>query len=408
MDIASLTVPISKHEFATTMNAACNGAPGTDGIDAVMLKAAPKEAHTILRNNMNDILSSIASIPPEWQTAHIILLPKEGAPDNPANYQPISLLQTTYKVFTKILTEQLSAIANKYILNHSQLGFHKGMSTQSALHTLTNVLEEAKHSNKEVHVAYVDFHKAFDSIRHQELFDILEFYGLGQNFIKLIHDLYTGCHTDIYINNSNCFPVAQGVRQGNTLSPLLFILAINPALDWINQPGTGYEFSNGVQVPSITYCDDIVLTGSCALEVQTTFHQLVTFGKWIGLDINPTKSTYTSARSKAQAILNMTGSCEGIPYTTPVPWLPPGTSYQYMGVLINANLDWNNHLTHTRSKVVAYQHLIHHKHLTPVIRYMLATWSLTLLWHMACAWSPTPKCGCRTYRQSPSPPSKFP
>jgi ribonuclease HI len=143
-----------------------------------------------------------------------------------------------------------------------------------------------------------------------------------------------------------------------------FILAINPALKWISKPGKGYSFLNGIRVSIIAYCDDIALVGSCAAEVQAAFDQLVAYGKWIGLEINPTKSAYTNARGRAQAVLKVPGHREGIPHATVVPWLPPTASYRYMGVLINANLEWTDHLAHIRKKVAAYQHLIRNKRLT--------------------------------------------
>ncbi len=47
-----------------------------------------------------------------------------------------------------------------------------------------------------------------------------------------------------------------------------------------------------------------------------------------------------------------------------VPILPPGSSYHYMGVLVNLHLNWDSHLAHVQKKVTAYQHMIHHQALT--------------------------------------------
>jgi hypothetical protein len=215
-------------------------------------------------------------------------------------------------------------------------------------------------------VAYVDFKKAFDSVGHSALFETLEYHGLGSAFVDLIRDLYADCRSDIYLNNnvSGSFPVERGVRQGDTLSPLLFILAINPALSWINGPGQGYAFRNGTRVPVSGYCDDIALLGEDAAGIITAFNKLVTFGLWAGLDINPNKSAYTVARDAVRANLRVPSTRNGVPVTTPVPFLPPSSSYRYMGVMINADLDWSEQLQHVRDKVTAYQHLIRNKRLT--------------------------------------------
>jgi exonuclease III len=142
--LAALTALITTEEFRAALHGTKNGAPGTDGVDAAMLKATSLETQELLRLGMNDILARRAPVPEEWKVARIVLIPKDGAPDNPANYRPISLLQVSYKIFTKILTNRLSRVANKHILDRSQLGFRKGMSAQSALRVMVDVLEDSK------------------------------------------------------------------------------------------------------------------------------------------------------------------------------------------------------------------------------------------------------------------------
>lgn len=131
-EIAALMTPISMAEFDHALRSTGCGALGTDGVDVDIINAAPPEALALIHQNMNDVLACWVMVPEEWQKARIILLPK-GLVDNPANYCPISLLQVTYKIFTKILTERLAAVANKHILSWVQLGFCKGMSAQLAL-----------------------------------------------------------------------------------------------------------------------------------------------------------------------------------------------------------------------------------------------------------------------------------
>jgi hypothetical protein len=82
---------------------------------------------------MNRVLAPGTEVPVEWCKVRIVLILKDGSPANLANYRPILLLQVSYKLFTKIITNHLSLVASKYILSDLQLGFCAGMLAQSTL-----------------------------------------------------------------------------------------------------------------------------------------------------------------------------------------------------------------------------------------------------------------------------------
>lgn len=215
-----------------------------------MLKAANGDIHQHMLEGMNKILMPGAEVPKEWRKARIVLIPKDGSPTNPANYRPISLLQTSYKIFTKIITNRLSSVANQFILTNSQLGFCTGMSAQSALRVMVDIIEDSNRHNSELQVAFIDFKKVFDSVHHKALLESLDYYGLGARLIDLISRLYNNCKSDMFLNHStsSTFPINRGVRQGDTLSPLLFILILNPLLKWIKRGESGHQFPNGLTI----------------------------------------------------------------------------------------------------------------------------------------------------------------
>jgi len=226
-NIKELTVAIEPLEFDTTLKCLAQGLPGNDGIDANMLRALLDETLSLLRSSMSDLIVHQLPLPDSWKLASITLLPKDRPGVDPLNYWPISLLQVQYKWYTSIITTRLSKLANEYILCDGQMGFCKGMSSTMALHV---VMEEAQLYDKELHVVYIDFKKAFDLLHQDAILQVLQHYRLGDQFIKLVKQLYEGCSATVQVNRTPSAPflVEWGVQQGDTLSPLLFILAIIP------------------------------------------------------------------------------------------------------------------------------------------------------------------------------------
>jgi hypothetical protein len=112
---------------------------------------------------MSELITTQALLLASWLKGRIILLPKPGSPANLSNYHPISLLQVVYKVYTKIIANCLSLVVGKHILSHHQMGFWPGMLAQLALQAVADILKDSKVQSTELHLAYIDCKKAFDS-----------------------------------------------------------------------------------------------------------------------------------------------------------------------------------------------------------------------------------------------------
>lgn len=82
--------------------------PGEDFITNETIKAIIEPITPLLTRLFNDIMNQ-GKIPEEWETSNIKLLYKKGNPQDISNYRPISLLQTTYKLFTKIILRRLKS-----------------------------------------------------------------------------------------------------------------------------------------------------------------------------------------------------------------------------------------------------------------------------------------------------------
>ena len=105
--------------------------------------------------------------------AQVVGIFKKGAADDPANYRPISLLQTYYKLYARVIANRLSAGLDEHV-RELQFGF-RGCSTSEAIY-LVRYFQDLVDSkqNQVLNLIFLDWRKAFDRIRPEALFSALQ------------------------------------------------------------------------------------------------------------------------------------------------------------------------------------------------------------------------------------------
>lgn len=107
----------------------------------------------------------------------IIKIPKKGSLSDSNNWRGITLLSVLRKIFCKVIIQRITqAVAD--ILRNEQSGFRKGRGCTDHKFTLRNILEQCTEWNRELHVNFIDYEKAFDSIHRGSLWQILRAYGI--------------------------------------------------------------------------------------------------------------------------------------------------------------------------------------------------------------------------------------
>ena len=160
----------------------------------------------------------------------ITTLPKGNKPrEFLKNWRPISLLSSDYKILTAVLSARLKKVLPS-IVSPNQRGFLKGRYMEENTRFVYDLIQFCKEKKRDGLLLLIDFEKAFDSLEWDFIRDTLKSYNFGPNFIKWFNIIYKDCQSCVTNNGhySSFFNLHRGCRQGDPLSPYIFILAIEP------------------------------------------------------------------------------------------------------------------------------------------------------------------------------------
>ena len=124
-------------------------------------------------------------LPEEWKESIIVPIHKKEDKTDCNNYRGISLLPTTYKIFSNILFSRLIPYAEEVIGDH-QCGFRCNRSTTDHIFCIRQILEKKWEYNEAVHQLFIDFKKAYDSVRREVLYNILIEFWIPKKLVRLI------------------------------------------------------------------------------------------------------------------------------------------------------------------------------------------------------------------------------
>jgi hypothetical protein len=249
-----------------------NKAPGPDNIPNSILKNMPSQFHDLLFLLFKQCYKQ-QQIPTSWKTSLTILLYKRSDPTILTNHRPIALANTIYKFFTNTITAQLANYGEKYqILQNSQEGFRQERCTSRQLQTLIAALEDLKLTQQDIYILYIDFKNAFGSIDHARLLSIMADLGYPQDAINLIGNIYSNSSTIFlgsHFGKTKPVHIQRGTIQGDTLSPYLFIISLEPLLKWLERGNLGYTLKTSqYTLNSAAYADDLAIITSNIKNIQ--------------------------------------------------------------------------------------------------------------------------------------------
>jgi hypothetical protein len=145
---------------------------GADQIPAELIQAGGGALHSEVYKLITLILNK-EDLPHQWKESIVVPVHKKGDKTACSNYRGISLLPTSYKILTNILLSRLIPYADEIIGDH-QCGFRRNMSTNDQIFYIRQILEKKwGEYNGTVHQVFIDFKKAYHSVRREVLYNIL-------------------------------------------------------------------------------------------------------------------------------------------------------------------------------------------------------------------------------------------
>ncbi|KAJ9524925.1 hypothetical protein QJQ45_005900 [Haematococcus lacustris] len=356
------TAIMDKAGFQECLSRLAGGkAPGPDGVENEIIKMLPWEMRDTI-HQLFIIMWATGCTPTTWKTSDTCLLYKDKGQETDLNsYRPVGLANTVYKLWTSLITKTLSEYAEANgMLSKNQAGFRSHRNTTQQLQMLVMALEDAKLAKADIYALLVDFTSAFNTTCQDKLLWIMHDLGFPTDATDAVKDLYTGATTRFKTpyGHTDPVPVNRGTIQGDSLSPFLFLIYIEPLLRWLQVGARGYKFKSAADdsgeratVSSIDYADDIAILCNTLRNLRCQADKLSAFSDWGHLIISHSKTLATAALHHSVE----TGMCSNAAEADkrarqqlqtvslqgkPVTYHRPTSPFTYLGVLITMTLDW--------------------------------------------------------------------
>lgn len=264
-----LTKDVTEEEiYNAVFSINCESAPGPDGFTALFFQ---KYWSFVKFQVIAEVLGFFKSgvIPAEWNHTHLCLIPKVKNPQHMSEVRPISLCSVLYKIISKIISSRLKVFLPDIVSQTQSAYVSDRLISDNILiaHEIMHSLNSHPTISKEFLAFKTDMSKAYDRVEWKFLEEILLALGFSKKWISWIMGCVTSVTYSVLINGQPFGHIKpeRGIRQGDPLSPLLFVLCTEALIHFLNQANNdrivaGIQFNNaGPSVNHLLFADDTLL-----------------------------------------------------------------------------------------------------------------------------------------------------
>lgn len=198
----------------------------------------------------------------------IVLVPKVSSPTTLEDYRPISLIGCLYKILSKLLANRLHRVIGS-VVSSTQSAFLAGRQILDGVLILNETIHDLKSNNRSGFFLKADFSKAFDCVSWSYLEKVQKAMGFCQRWRSWIQCCLSSSSISVLVNGSSTdnFSTSRGLRQGDPLSPFLFLLVaegFNALMEAaiVHKLFVGVRIGTGnFRISHLQYADDTVILG---------------------------------------------------------------------------------------------------------------------------------------------------
>jgi hypothetical protein len=297
---AILDVDVSKQEIVAAFKSfKPYKAPGPDGFHPVFFQKFWHIVGDSTTKYLEDIFQK-RTIPPKLNETLVCLIPKVGKPELIQQFRPIGLCNTIYKAITKVLVNRLKPYLSD-VVHPLQASFVPGRKASDNVILVQEIIHSMSISRSKIGnmAIKIDLEKAYDRLEWNFIRLTLKYFNLPQWWIDLIMSCISSSHLSILVNGekTDSFAPSRGIRQGDPLSPYIFILCME-YLAWLIQGEVTNGSWKGIKVSRqgptfshIFFADNLVLFAKATKANCRTINKVLnTFCQASGQKINNSKS----------------------------------------------------------------------------------------------------------------------
>jgi hypothetical protein len=270
------------------------------GINKKLLKDMPQYLRTRFVNVFNQIMKDLSRVDKlsVGKASYIYKANKHGSTSDINSFRQIVSIPNSVNQLHRILGIRLANYfqANNYIDSSIQKGSVGGQkfSIFEQFYKVKSVLKHANKNKKSCAVLFLDISNAFGNLHLEHLYKILKIYNVDNNFIEYLKEFYNRFQYYVDTNDikTGTFKWKDGLIQGCSLSPLLFVFALNYVLTYLDKEYKnlcGYAISDTLKILLTAFVDDICIICKDVVSLEAVYKKLSESLKMLGLPINKSK-----------------------------------------------------------------------------------------------------------------------